>query len=47
MMVLIKWVKKDTEALVIFGREIGLEANSEKTEYMVMSGEQNAVQNGA
>jgi hypothetical protein len=29
-------VKKDT-ALVVFGREIGLEANSEKIEYMVVS----------
>ena len=38
-------VKKDTEALVVFGREIGLEAYSEKIEYMVMSVDQNAIQN--
>ena len=39
-------MKKDTEGLLVFGREIGLEANSEKTEYMVIPGDKNAVQNG-
>jgi hypothetical protein len=38
-------VKKNTEALVIAGKEIGLEINAEKTEYMVMSRNQNAGQN--
>ena len=38
-------MKIDREALVVPGREIGLEANVEKTEYMVKFGDQNAVQN--
>jgi hypothetical protein len=35
-------VKRDTEALVVASKEIGLEVNAEKTKYMVMSGDQNA-----
>jgi hypothetical protein len=36
----------NTEALLIASKEIGLEVNAEKTKYMVMSGDQNAGQNG-
>jgi hypothetical protein len=39
-------IRKNTEALVIASKEIGLEANTEKTKYMVMSRDQNAGQNG-
>jgi pimeloyl-CoA synthetase len=39
-------IKKNTEALVVASQEIGLEVNAEKTKYMVMSGDQNAGQNG-
>ena len=39
-------VKKSTEVLVIPIKEIGLEVNSEKTKYLVMSRDQNAGQNG-
>jgi hypothetical protein len=31
-------MKKKTEALVVAGKEIGLEINAEKTKYMVMRG---------
>jgi len=34
--------KKNTEALVVATREIGLEINAHKTKYMVMSRDQNA-----
>jgi hypothetical protein len=37
-------IKKNTAALVVASKEIGLEVNVEKTEYMVMSGDQNAGQ---
>jgi hypothetical protein len=37
--------KKNTEALVVASKEIGLEVNAEKTKYMVMSRDQNAGQN--
>jgi hypothetical protein len=37
-------IRKNTEALVIASKEIGLEVNAEKTEYMVMSRDQNAGQ---
>jgi hypothetical protein len=37
---------KNTEALLIASKEIGLELNAEKTKYMVMSRDQNAGQNG-
>jgi hypothetical protein len=35
-------VMKNTEALVVAGKEIGLEVNADKTQYMVMSRDQNA-----
>ena len=35
-------VKKNTEALVIASKETGLEVKADKTQYMVMSGDQNA-----
>jgi hypothetical protein len=38
-------IKKNTEALVVAIKEIGLEVNAEKTKYMVMSGDRNAGQN--
>ena len=34
--------KKNTEALVVDSKEIGLEVNADKTKYMVMSRDQNA-----
>ena len=37
-------IKKNTEALVVASKEIGLEVNAEKTKYMVMSEDQNAGQ---
>jgi sorting nexin-29 len=39
-------IRKNTEALLITSKEIGLEANAEKTKYMLMSQDQNAGQNG-
>jgi hypothetical protein len=39
-------IKKNTEALIIVSKEIGLEVNGEKTKYVVMSQDQNAGQNG-
>jgi hypothetical protein len=44
--VLIVFLNINTEALLIASKEIGLEVNAEKTKYMVMSQDQNAVQNG-
>jgi sorting nexin-29 len=38
-------IRKNTEALLIASKEIGLEVNAEKTKYMVMSRDQNAGQN--
>jgi sorting nexin-29 len=38
-------IKKNAEDLMIVSKEIGLEVNAEKTEYMVMSQNQNAGQN--
>jgi hypothetical protein len=38
-------IRKNTEALLIVSKEIGLEVNAEKTKYMIMSREQNAGQN--
>jgi hypothetical protein len=38
-------MKKNTEALVVTGKEISLEVNAEKTKYMVMSRDQNTEQN--
>jgi hypothetical protein len=38
-------IKKNTEALVVANKEIGLEVNAEETKYMVMSRDQNAGQN--
>ena len=39
-------IRKNTKALVIASKEIGLEVNVEKIKYMVMSRDQNAGQNG-
>jgi hypothetical protein len=39
-------IRKNTEALLIASKEIGLEVNAEKTKYMFMSQDQNAGQNG-
>jgi hypothetical protein len=38
-------INKNTEALVVASKEIGLEVNAEKTKCMVMSRNQNAGQN--
>jgi hypothetical protein len=38
-------IKKNTEALTVASKEIGLEVNAEKTKYMVKSRDQNAGQN--
>jgi hypothetical protein len=38
-------IKRETEALVVASKEIGLEVNAEKTKYMVMSCNQIAGQN--
>jgi hypothetical protein len=38
-------VKKNTEALVVATKEIGLEGNADRTKYMVMSRDQNAGRN--
>ena len=38
-------IKENTEASVFVSNEIGLELNYEKTEYMVMSQDQHALQN--
>ena len=35
-------IQKNTEAFVVTSKEIGLEVNADKTEYMVMPREQNA-----
>jgi len=35
-------IEKNTEALVMASNEIGLEVNADKTNYVVMSGDQNA-----
>jgi hypothetical protein len=39
-------ISKNMEALIIATEETGLEANAEKSKYMVMSRDQNAGQNG-
>jgi hypothetical protein len=38
-------IKKDTEALVVTSKEIGLDVNVDRTKYMVTSWDQNAGQN--
>jgi hypothetical protein len=38
-------IQKNAEALVVAGKEIGLEVNADKTNYMIMSGDQNAGRN--
>ena len=35
-------IKKNTEALVVASKEIGLEVNADKTKYVVMFRDQNA-----
>jgi hypothetical protein len=39
-------IRKNTEALVIVSKRIGLEVKAEKTKYMVMYRDQNAGENG-
>jgi hypothetical protein len=39
-------IRKNTKALLIASKEIGLEVNAEKTKYTVMSRDHNAGQNG-
>jgi hypothetical protein len=39
-------IRKNTEALLLACKGIGLEVNGEKTKYMVLSRDQNAGQNG-
>jgi hypothetical protein len=39
-------IRKNTEALLITSKEIGLKVNAEKTKYMVISQDQDAGQNG-
>jgi hypothetical protein len=39
-------IRKNTDALLIASKEVGLEVNAEKTKYMVMSRDQNAGRNG-
>jgi hypothetical protein len=41
----IRTVRKNTEAVIITSKEIGLEVNAEIIKYMVMSRDQNAGQN--
>ena len=38
-------IKKNAESLVVASKETGLEVNADKTDYMVMSGDQNAGRN--
>ena len=38
----VQTIKKNTEALLVSSKEIGLEVNADKTKYMVMSQDQNA-----
>jgi hypothetical protein len=38
-------VKKNTETLIYANKEVGLEVNTEKTKYMLLSGHLNAGQN--
>ena len=38
----VQTVKRNTEALAVANKEIGLEGNAEKIKYMVMSWDQNA-----
>jgi hypothetical protein len=35
-------IKEDAETLVVVSKEIGLAVNADKTNYMVMPGDQNA-----
>jgi len=37
-------IKKNTEALLVHSKEIGLKVNADKTKYMAMSRDQNARQ---
>ena len=39
-------IRKNTDAVLIASKEIGLEVTAEKTKYMVMSRDHNAGQNG-
>jgi hypothetical protein len=38
-------IKKNTETLIVAGKEVGLEVTAEKTKYMLLSHQQNARQN--
>jgi hypothetical protein len=45
IVVVIDTMKQKTETLIEANKEIGLEVSTEKTEYMLLSGQQNAGQN--
>ena len=38
----VQTIKEDVEALLVAGKEIGLEVNADTTKYMVISQDQNA-----
>jgi hypothetical protein len=41
----IEAIQKNTQTLIDAGKEAGLEVNTEKTKYMLLSGQQNGGQN--
>jgi hypothetical protein len=41
----IESIKKNTQTLIDAGKEVGLEVNTEKTKYMLLSRQQNGGQN--
>jgi hypothetical protein len=45
VIIYIETIKKNTETLIDASKEVGLEVNTEKTKYMLLSPHQNAVEN--